>query len=208
VVKLAGAAATEGAFNREAPGKRVLHVATHGFFLGGECESASTPSRGMAGVLFGEEDPPPHSDGEDPLLQSGLVMAGANHREAAGEGDEDGILTAEEIAALDLSGVEWAVLSACDTGLGEIRTGEGVLGLRRAFEVAGAGTLILSLWSVDDETTREWMQSLYEARFLEGMDTAESVREASVSVLDRRRAKGRSTHPFYWGAFVAAGQWR
>ena len=135
-------------------------------------------------------------------------MAGANHRDAALPDEEDGILTAEEIAAMDLSGVEMAVLSACDTGVGEIKAGEGVFGLRRAFQVAGARTLIMSLWSVDDEATREWMTALYKARLKRRMDTAAAVRQAGLDVLERRREAGESTHPFYWGAFVAAGEWR
>jgi CHAT domain-containing protein len=145
--------------------------------------------------------------GENPLLLSGLALAGANRREEAGPNEEDGIATAEEIAALDLTGTEWAVLSACETGVGEVRAGEGVFGLRRAFQVAGARTLIMSLWSVEDEATREWMRALYEARLRDRRDTAESVRAASLRVLRDRRARGGSTHPFYWGAFVAAGDW-
>jgi CHAT domain-containing protein len=82
-----------------------------------------------------------------------------------------------------------------------------VFGLRRAFQVAGARTLIMSLWSVEDEATREWMKALYEARLSKGLDTAASVRAASVVVLRERRARGESTHPCYWGAFVAAGDW-
>jgi CHAT domain-containing protein len=104
--------------------------------------------------------------------------------------------------------VEWAVLSACDTGVGRIQAGEGVLGLRRSFQMAGADTLIMSLWSVDDEATRRWMKALYEGRLIQRMDTAEAVRHASITVLRERRSKGLSTHPFYWGAFVAAGDWR
>jgi CHAT domain-containing protein len=145
---------------------------------------------------------------ESPLLRSGLALAGADQRDQAGPGEDDGILTAEEIAALDLSGVEWAVLSACDTGVGEVRAGEGVFGLRRAFQIAGARTLIMSLWSVDDESTREWMTALYEARLRDGLSTAESVRQASLGVLEARRKAGESAHPFYWAAFVAAGDWR
>ena len=83
-----------------------------------------------------------------------------------------------------------------------------MFGLRRAFQIAGAGTLIMSLWSVEDESTRSWMTSLYEARLSDGLNTSESVRKASVSVLEARREQGKSTHPFYWGAFVAAGDWR
>ena len=122
---------------------------------------------------------------ENPLLLSGLAFAGANRRGAARLDEDDGILTAEEVAALNLNGVEWAVLSACDTGLGEIRAGEGVFGLRRAFQVAGARTVIMSLWSVDDQATRAWMRALYEARFRRGLSTADAVHSASVSRAER-----------------------
>jgi len=207
-VKLTQAEASETNFKAEATGKRILHLATHGYLLGGECTWVPDATRGIVGLDSRAEMDLPPAIGENPLLLSGLALAGANNREAAGPGEEDGILTAEEIAALDLSGVEWAVLSACDTGIGEIKAGEGVLGLRRAFQVAGARTLIMSLWPVEDESTREWMKALYEARLEKGLDTAESVREASLSVLHRRREAGQSTHPFYWAAFVAAGDWR
>ena len=86
--------------------------------------------------------------------------------------------------------------------------GEGVFGLRRAFQIAGVETLIMSLWSVDDEATREWMKALYEARLVKGMSSVASVHEASLSILEKRRERKESTHPFYWGAFVAAGDWR
>src|SRR6185436_5117369 len=110
--------------------------------------------------------------------------------------------------SLNLTGVEWAVLSACGTGLGEIKAGEGVFGLRRAFQIAGARTVVMSLWSLDDRAARQWMEALYAARLAQHLDTAESVRAASLSMLRDRRAKGLSTHPFYWAAFVAAGDWR
>ncbi|HKQ59244.1 MAG TPA: CHAT domain-containing tetratricopeptide repeat protein [Candidatus Eisenbacteria bacterium] len=180
---LTGAEATERAFKNEAPGHRVLHIATHGFFLGGDCGSLG-------------------------LHLSGLVLAGANQRMTAGPDEEDGVLTAEEVGALDLTGVEWAVLSACETGVGDIQEGEGVLGLRRAFQIAGARTLIMSLWSVQDEAARAWMAHLYEARLGQGRSTAEAVRFACRSALQERRKRGDSTHPFYWAAFVAAGDWR
>jgi CHAT domain-containing protein len=212
VLDLREAAASETALKRSAPGRRVLHLATHGFFLGGECESALASTRGIGGLdetpVAKSSDAPPPVTGENPLVLSGLVLAGANHRRAAREGEDDGILTAEEIASLDLSGVEWAVLSACETGVGDIRAGEGVFGLRRAFQIAGAGTLIMSLWSVDDEATRSWMKALYEGRLEKHLDTAEAVRQAGLTVLNRRRKAGQSTHPFYWAAFVAAGDWR
>ncbi len=204
---LTGPAASESAFKQEAPSYRVLHLATHGFFLGGDCASTFAALRGIGGVTPGME-PATQSVGENPLLLSGLALAGANHRSAAGPDEEDGILTAEEIASLDLSGVEWVVLSACETGVGEVKAGEGVFGLRRAFQVAGARTLVMSLWGVEDEATRRWMRELYEARFVRNGSTATAVRDASLAVLHDRRARGESTHPFYWGAFVAAGDWR
>jgi CHAT domain-containing protein/tetratricopeptide (TPR) repeat protein len=201
-VQLTGAAASESAFKQQAQGKRVLHLATHGFFLGGKCASAL----GTGEKPGGDTSAP--SPGENPLLLSGLALAGANHRQAAGPEEEDGILTAEEIAALDLSGVEWAVLSACDTGIGEVKAGEGVLGLRRAFEVAGARTLILSLWPVEDRAARDWMRQLYRARLILGLTTIDAVHQANLNTLRRRRTSGQSTHPFYWAGFVAAGDWR
>jgi CHAT domain-containing protein len=137
-----------------------------------------------------------------------LALAGANRRARANPDEDDGILTAEEVAALNLSGTEWAVLSACDTGVGEIKAGEGVFGLRRAFQVAGARTVIMSLWSVEDQSTRAWMRALYEGRFQRHLSTADAVHQASLSVLRDRRAHGLSTHPFFWAAFVAAGDWR
>ncbi|HKQ56991.1 MAG TPA: CHAT domain-containing protein [Candidatus Eisenbacteria bacterium] len=210
---LRDSAATETALRSHAAGRRVLHLATHGFFLGGGvCDPGGPSTRGIGGLAPTVDvktgSPPLQFSGENPLLLSGLVMAGANHRSAAAEGEDDGILTAEEIGSLDLTSVEWAVLSACETGVGDVRAGEGVFGLRRAFQVAGAGSLIMSLWSVDDEATRVWMNALYKARLDRKRDTAESVREASLEILRHRRKVGTSSHPFYWGAFVAAGDWR
>jgi CHAT domain-containing protein len=202
-IRLTGTAASESAFKAEAAGRRVLHLATHGFFLGGRCASgldppaASTPAGASAKIAR-----------ENPLLLSGLILAGANRRNAAEQDQEDGVLTAEEVAALNLSDVEWAVLSGCDTGAGEVRAGEGVFGLRRAFQVAGAKTVIMSLWPVEDQATRQWMTTLYEGRLMRKLGTAEAVREASLAVLRQRRANGLGAHPFYWAAFVAAGDWR
>lgn len=200
ITSLLGAAATERAFKVQAARHRVLHVATHGFFLGDNCmpgSDAPIDGPGSARVLQ-----------DNPLLLSGLILAGANHRDTVPPDQDDGVLTAEEVATLDLSGVEWAVLSGCDTGVGEIRAGEGVFGLRRAFHVAGARTVIVSLWPVEDETTRQWMSALYENRLTRNLSTADAVREASRSMLRLRRTKGITTHPLYWAAFVAAGDWR
>ena len=96
------------------------------------------------------------------------------------------------------------VLSSCESGVGPVQRGEGVLGLQRAFHVAGAGSLIMSLWPVADDDARLWVRNLYEAR-LSGLETSEAVRRASVLMLEARRRLSGSAHPFFWGAFVAAG---
>jgi CHAT domain-containing protein/tetratricopeptide (TPR) repeat protein len=207
VVSLVGRQASEAAFKNRAPGRHVLHLATHGFFLGDDCV-ARAGSRGIGGLSEVRTRPSVELGSMSPLLLSGLALAGANRRAEATASEEDGVLTAEEIAGIDLYGIEWAVLSACDTGVGEVRAGEGVLGLRRAMRIAGVRTLIMSLWPVDDRSTREWMKALYGARLTRGMDTAASVRFAALDLLRRRRAKGEITHPFFWAAFVAAGDWR
>ena len=193
---LTGRGATEAAFKQLSPRYRVAHLATHGFLLARACDGA----RADESLAVPVEDAP--------LLLSGLALAGANKTPDARTRDlEDGMLTAEEIASLDLTRVEWVVLSGCETGLGELRPGEGVLGLRRSFEIAGAGSLITSLWPVDDDAARLWMEKLYRAR-LDGRSTAESVREASLGMLREARAHHNSTHPFSWGAFVGVGDWR
>jgi CHAT domain-containing protein len=212
---LAGREASERAFKQLGPGHRIVHLATHGYFLGNACQSALDATRAVGGLTTAGQkavrtNPQPIRTGlgESPLLLSGLALAGANRRAAAGPDEEDGILTAEEVASLNLSGVEWAVLSACDTGLGEIKAGEGVFGLRRAFQVAGARTVIMSLWSVEDRSAMEWMRALYEGRLRWNLDTADSVREASLTILRQRRARNQNTHPFFWAGFVASGDWR
>jgi len=198
VLQLTAGRATEEAFKSLAPGKQILHIATHGFFLDDRCDAPGAAGA-RAGAVSGSES--------NPLLLSGLVLAGANRRAEAGPREEDGILTSEEIATLDLSSVDWAVLSACETGLGAIQPGEGVLGLRRAFQIAGARTLIMSLWKVDDDSTRKWMRNLYQNR-LAGMSTSEATRRASVSLIQAARAAKSSTLPYFWGGFVATGDWR
>ena len=217
---LVGTVASETSFKQLAPGRRVLHLATHGFFLGDECDGEVAPgTRAVGGLTSGaaKETAAPASRPrgrrqqlapENPLLLSGLAFAGANERSSAGADEDDGILTAEEVAGLDLTGLDWAVLSACDTGLGVVRVGEGVLGLRRAFQTAGARTVIMSVWSVEDRSTRQWMRALYQARFERGLDTADAVHQAALSTLRARRSATASGHPFFWAGFVAAGDWR
>ncbi len=183
---MTGARATVAAFRRAAPGKQVLHLATHGFYLAGRCGAASA-------------SPP------EPWALAGVALAGANSD--SGSGSSRGILTAEDAVGVDLEGVDWAVLSGCDTGLGKIDAHEGVFGLRRAFQLAGARTVITSLWPVEDEWGRRWMAKLYDARLRRKLGTAACVRAATLATLQSRRRAGLSTHPFYWAPYVAAGGW-
>jgi CHAT domain-containing protein len=175
---LTGDQATREKFLEESSRNRVLHVATHAFVLDKSCGNGN------------------------PLLHSGLVFAGAN------QSRQEAMLTAQQIASLDLGGVDWAVLSACNTGSGELRDGEGVLGLERAFRVAGARSVVMTLWPVDDEVTRRYMRALYRKRFEEHAMTAEAAWGAARTLLKERRAAGESTHPWYWAGFVAAGDWK
>jgi CHAT domain-containing protein len=221
-LRLSGGQARERRIRDLAPQQRMLHFATHGFFLDSTCPQAAAGTRSVRKrVRPGEpalaprpaapSAPPPSTPGRrpvNPLALSGLAFANANRHAATTRGEDDGVLTAEEVAALDLQGVEWVVLSACDTGLGPIRAREGVLGLRRAFEVAGARTVIMSLWSVEDRTTRLWMRELYRSRLQGGHDTIDSMRDANRAMLEARRAAGATTHPYYWAGFVATGDWR
>jgi len=224
---LQGAQAGETQFRLDAPRFSVVHVATHGFLV-------DEPLSKCAVERAGGDDS--SSEGtltlvtvsESPLLRSGLAFAGANQTllaarpgkrapvapaesqtpGSAGIRDaDDGILTAEEIASMDMSGVRSVVLSACETGSGPVQTGEGVLGLRRAFTIAGARSLVMSLWHVGDNATLTWMPEFYRA-LLHGQGTGESVRQASLRALRARRSAGQSEHPFYWAPFVASGDWR
>lgn len=200
VVKLLGADASESAFRNHARGKSILHLATHGFILGEECLERSAydglADRSTLGVSG------------NGFILSGLAVAGANNREGGKSVEDDGILTAQEISTLDLSATQWVVLSACGSGIGHIVDGEGVFGLRRAFRIAGAKTIIMSLWSVRDDVADVWMKALYDARFGEHLDTLSSIEQANRMVLAQRRAAGVSTHPAFWGAFVGVGDWR
>ena len=212
---LLGSNASETTFKELAPRQAILHLATHGFFLGDDCDSvpALAGTRAVGGVVTASQRraaaPRTRSSAmlDSPLVLTGLAFAGANRRAAAAANGDDGILTAEEVASLNLTGVQWAVLSACDTGLGLIRENEGVLGLRRSFQTAGARTVIMSLWPAADDATRQWMRSLYQARLVDKRDTADAVRDAALSVLRAHRRSGQSGHPFFWGGFVATGDW-
>ncbi|MFN8548750.1 MAG: CHAT domain-containing tetratricopeptide repeat protein [Candidatus Eisenbacteria bacterium] len=204
--RLTGRDATEAALRREAPRCTELHLATHGFFLDPRCvnDAGALPdSRGVGGYVEVAGDSLPLSPigPASPLLLAGLAFAGANRN--ASNPENDGILTAEEIAALDLHRVESVVLSACDTGVGRVQVNEGVLGLRRAFAAAGVDDVIMSLWPVGDAAAREWMRAYYHARWIEHLDCAGAAWRATGEVRAARRARGESDAPFYWAPFIA-----
>ncbi|WP_159396863.1 CHAT domain-containing protein [Sorangium cellulosum] len=195
---LLGAEATEAAV-KALHGPRVLHIVTHGFFLPDQKRLHAPPpptpldfgSRGSG--LRGGALPPI----EDPLLRSGLAFAGANRRSS---GSDDGILTALEASQLDLNGTQLVVLAACETGVGETHSGDGVHGLRRALVMAGAETQVMSLWNVRDDATLELMQAYYQ-RLLAGGGRGEALRQAQLAML----ASPERAHPFYWASFIVSG---
>ena len=195
----------EGRLKEECRSPCILHLATHGFFLEDQHRELRDDGRG-AGLIEGLTDErstdPPGPLPENPLLRSGLILAGVNtwHRNGRQPlaGIEDGLLTAEDVTGLNLRATELVVLSACDTGLGEVHTGEGVFGLQRAFILAGAKTLIMSLWKVPDQQTQELMVDFY-ARLLAGEGKAEALRNAQLAM------KAKYPDPYYWGAFVCLG---
>jgi len=159
----------------------ILHIASHGFFLDDVVGGAS----GTAA--------------QNPLLRSGVALAGAN---LPGDGHGNGILTALEAAGLDLWGTHLVTLSACDTGVGDVRNGEGVYGMRRAFMLAGAETLVMSLWPVGDAIARDTMVAYY-GQLRAGAGRGDALRRAKLSVLRRPATR----HPYYWAAFIQSGDW-
>lgn len=183
----------------------IIHLATHGFFLG-DCD-VDYNNLSERSIQFEMRSVDPNDkiyyieNAENPLIRSGLAFAGANtwrHGGPLPPEAEDGILTAEDITGLDLIDTELVILSACQTGLGEIITGEGVFGFRRSFSIAGARTLIMSLWSVPDQETQELMIQYYH-ELQSGKGRSEALRNAQLQI------KSRKPHPFYWGAFICQG---
>jgi tetratricopeptide (TPR) repeat protein/CHAT domain-containing protein len=196
----ADSTALEGRLKKECRSPRILHLATHGFFLEDQPRDPNAPGRELSlvsGAMGRLSGPLP----ENPLLRSGLALAGANTFLKGGtlpDEAEDGLLTAEDVSGLDLLSTELVVLSACETGLGEVKTGEGVFGLQRAFTLAGARTLVMSLWSVPDEQTRELMEDFYQ-RLLRGEGKADALRNAQLAL------RQKYPDPYYWGAFICQG---
>jgi len=172
---------------------RVVHLATHGFFLA-TAASADKPSKPSAV--------------RDPMLRSGLFFAGAD-RTRAGQRHatdlDDGVLTAWEASQLHLQGTQLVVLSACETGLGQQANGEGVFGLRRGLQEAGAESVLMSMWSVPDRETQELMTIFYR-QWLTGLDAHEALRRAQLQERDTVRERYGRDLPFYWGAFVLIGR--
>ncbi|MCI0490071.1 MAG: CHAT domain-containing protein, partial [Blastocatellia bacterium] len=188
---LRGKQATETAL-KQVSGPRILHIATHGFFL----EDRKRAPQRFDFARFGESSAP---NVENPMLRSGLALAGANAKRS---GQEDGLLTAMEVAGLDLYGTKLVVLSACDTGVGDLRTGDGVYGLRRALVLAGAETQMMSLWPVSDRGTRDLMIEYYRA-----IESGEG-RSAALRNVQLRMISGRARrHPYYWASFILSGEW-
>ncbi len=197
-------AATEERVRSELPGNRYVHIATHGYFEPDHLPSLVLDAEEMQSkVNLGKQI---QTAGMLPGLLSGLVFAGVN-----GDPDltrDDGYLSAEEILHLDLSACDLVVLSACETALGSARAGEGLMSLRRAFSVAGADTVLSSLWKVEDQATARLMKDFYTNLWQEGMSRSEALHQAKLRTLRRNRIEHEGdAMPMTWGAFVLSGQW-
>jgi CHAT domain-containing protein len=189
---LSGQEATKAALKRlKAPS--LLHIATHGFFLDDAAGDRASATGGTRAISAKEKI-------ENPLLRAGLAFAGANLNRS---GSGDGILTALEASNLNLWGTKVVTLSACETGVGEVKNGEGVYGLRRAFFLAGTETLVMSLWPVSDRVTREIMTAFYTG-LKQGLGRGEALSQAQRAMLKRKDRQ----HPFYWASFIQSGEWK
>lgn len=197
-----GRKATESAlFSVNSP--RILHLATHGFFLTDQQLDAlrDDPAKG------GRSPEAEAVKVENPLLRSGLALAGANRTLRSKDANRSsGLLTAEKVLSLKLTGTDLVVLSACETGLGEVRNGEGVYGLRRAFVQAGTKGLVMSMWSVPDNETMELMTGFYTNLVIKKMNPNNALRQAALAEMNIVKNRYGHAHPLYWGAFIYLGE--
>lgn len=195
VQNLAGRQALESTLLAQSQ-PRILHLATHGFFLQDEA-SGGSETRGLKAVqLIKPASGAVHTQLTNPMLRSGIALAGVNR--SLPQGQDDGLVTAEKILGMRLLGTDLVTLSACETGVGDIKAGEGVFGLKRAFILAGARTVVLSLWSVPSRETTELMTEFYRL-MASGTPKAAALRQAQRTMLKKY------PHPFYWGAFQLVG---
>ena len=194
---LTKARATETAV-KQVQSPRIFHLATHGIFEPDLPEASPATSRGAA-LAFLKRGPAP--SGKNPLLRSWLVLAGANQGQS---GTDDGLLTALEVSSLDLTGTQLAVLSACETAVGQVQNGEGVYGLRRALVLAGVRTQVVSLWKVDDTATQAFM-GYYYRHILNGRGRSAALR-ATQQDMRENREQPQWADPYYWAAFVVIGE--
>jgi CHAT domain-containing protein len=201
---LSGSQATAAAV-QSAPTPQILHIASHAFFLPDLPDKTPT-----ADGLMGKRPPL----AESPMLRSGIALAGANRNPLPGiaststlsgeDSGDDGYLTALEVAQLNWKGTELVVISACESGTGETRAGEGVYGLRRAIAVAGARSSLLSLWKVSDEATAAFMEAYYR-RLKAGEERAAALAATQQSFRSHPNPTWR--HPYVWAAFQLSGDW-
>jgi CHAT domain-containing protein len=178
---------------------RVLMLATHGFFLPTDAKHRVTRDDWFKSLTL------PLTVGDDavnPLRRSGLLLAGCNREPASGD---DGVLTGLDVLGLDLRGCELVVLSACETGLGEVRDGEGIGGLRQAFLAAGAQRVMSTLWQVPDLESARLMARCFELQ-AEGRPAEAALRDAQLEALHRRREKNAAAHPYFWAAYTVTGR--
>lgn len=208
-VVLTGGEASEERVKLETRGKRYVHLATHGFFapdgVRSILDAAFDEDLATRGAEFDRREET--VVGLLPGFLSGVVLSGANLA-ALPEGT-NGVLTAEEVSWMDLSGCDLVTLSACETGLGTPRGGEHLIGLRRALRLAGARSTVTSLWKVSDSATQQLMQDFYRRLWTGGKGKLEALRGAQLAMLANNRARnGGQGLPGTWGAFVLEGEWR
>jgi CHAT domain-containing protein len=223
---LAQGQATKSAVSGAMARCEYIHFSTHGFFAPAKTTSPAeaisiASTEPLVGFVTSQD-----VSGYQPGLLSGLVLAGANRRPASGK--EDGILTALEVEEMDLWRVKLATLSACETGLGQTAGGEGLLGLQRAFQTAGAKAVVASLWKVPDKATQMLMSRFYDNLWNKRLSKIESLREAqrwllhegskqpditrgldlSIDPAEEEPQPSGQLPPLYWAAFELSGDWR